>query len=176
MMKHLLLAASLLFSPVVLRALDLGSEYVEQMSALANNRHGGIPLKLTKGDGIFTKAMFKPPVEIVIEAKTNSTNLRISYAADQVIFNWEGNQNQLRIDGGPASGQHKLGAGGIPKNKYVTIRWVVTPKGQSIYVDDALRFEHEGDYSKINNPIGVFSKGSEVMVKSIKVKQLPAAD
>jgi hypothetical protein len=42
-------------------------------------------------------------------------------------------------------------------------------------VDGQLRFEHEGDYSKIDNPVSVFpAEGSEVTVKTIKVKQLPS--
>ena len=71
--------------------------------------------------------------------------------------------------------RHKAGAGLIPTNKYVTIRWLVTPKKQSIFVDGQLRFEHSGDYSLIDNPLSVFpAAGSEVTVKSIKVKHLPA--
>jgi len=156
-----------------LPALELGGNYVEQMGALVD--HGGSPRKLKKSETATTKATFKPPVEIIIEAKTDSTNLRMSYAADQVIFNWENSRSELRVDGGPASGKHKPGAGLIPTNKYVTIRWVVTPKKQTIYVDDQLRYEHEGDYSKIDRPVSVFpSHGAEVTVKSIRVKQLPA--
>ena len=123
---------------------------------------------------ITTKAKFKPPVEILVEAKTDSTNLRLSYAADQLIFNWEGAKSQLRIDGGPAHDRHKSGAGLIPINKYVVVRWVVTPKKQTIYVDGQMRYEHSGDYSTIDNPVSVFSAaGAVVTVKSIKVKQLP---
>ncbi len=155
-----------------LHATELGGNYVEQIGALVD--HGGSPRKLKKSETATTKATFKPPVEIIIEAKTDSTNLRMSYAADQVIFNWENNRGELRVDGGPANGKHKPGAGLIPTKQYVTIRWVVTPKKQSIYVDDQLRYEHEGDYSKIDKPISVFpSHGSEVTVKSIRVKQLP---
>jgi hypothetical protein len=67
-----------------------------------------------------------------------------------------------------------MGAGVVPTNKYVTIKWIVTPKKQSIYVDDELRYEHMGDYSRINNPVSVFCNKSKVTVRTIKVKQLPA--
>ena len=145
--------------------------FVEHIGMLMER--GGAPRKLKKGETATTKATFKPPVEIIIEAKTDSTNLRISYAANEVIFNWEAGRTHLRVGGGPAAGQHKAGAGLIPTNKYVTIRWVVTPKQQSIYVDGQLRFEHAGDYSKIDNPVSIFpAHGSEVTVKTIKVKQL----
>ncbi len=122
---------------------------------------------------ITTAGSFKPPVEINIVAKTDSTDLRLAYAADQVIFNWSGNSNELRVDGGPANGRHKSDAGSIPINKYVYIRWVVTPKGQAIYVDDKLRYVHFGDYSRIDQPVSVFpARGSTVTVKSIQVRRL----
>lgn len=131
---------------------------------------------LEDSDRLSTPGAFKPPVEITIVAKTDSTDLRIAYTADQVIFNWAMDRKQLRVDGGPADGLHKAGAGSIPTGKFVTIRWVVTPKHQAIYVDDELRFEHDGDYSNINRCVSVFpAVGSKVTVKSMRVKQLTSA-
>ena len=145
--------------------------FTEHMGMLLER--GGSPRKLTGSEAATTKATFKPPVEIIIEAKTDSTNLRLSYAADEVIFNWEAARTVLHVHGGPAGDQDKAGAGLIPTNKYVTIRWMVTAQKQSIYVDGKLRFEHSGDYSKIDNPVMIFpSHGSVVTVKTIKVKQL----
>ena len=135
---------------------------------------------LTSSEGIVLKGsdklvspdLFRPPVEITIVAKTDSTNLRIGYAADQVIFNWEENLDQLRVDGGPAGHQALDGAGLIPRDKYVTIRWMVTPEHQAIYVDGQLRFENCGNYSRLVAPVSVFpSNGSQVAVKSITVKE-----
>jgi hypothetical protein len=121
-----------------------------------------------------TAKKYQPPVEITIVAKTDSTNLRLAYAADQIIFNWELDPSQLRVDGGPADGRHKAGAGHIPPGKFVTIRWVVTSTHQAIYADGELRFEHQGDYSHINRCVTVFPEvGSVVTVKSINVKQIP---
>jgi hypothetical protein len=129
---------------------------------------------LTSKDRLSTPGSFQPPVEITIVAKTDSTNLRVAYAADQVIFNWEDDGKQLRVDGGPADGKHKSGAGAIPTDQYVAIKWIVTPKKQAIYVDNELRYEHKGDYSHIDNYVSVFpAAGSKVTVKSIHVKQLP---
>lgn len=131
---------------------------------------------LEGSDRLSTPGCFKPPVEITIVAKTDSTDLRMAYTADQVIFNWQLDRAQLRVDGGPADGLHKAGVGSIPPGKFVTIRWVVTPQHQGIYVDDELRFEHDGDYSSINRCVSVFpAVGSKVTVKSIRVKQLTSA-
>ena len=80
---------------------------------------------------------------------------------------------QLRVDGGPADGLHQAGAGYITPNRYVTIRRVVTPTSQAIYVDGKQRFAHAGDYSKINRAVSVFaSNGSIVTVKSVRVRRL----
>jgi hypothetical protein len=171
MSRSFVLALLFLSNACLIPAAD-SDGFVEHMGQLMER--GGSPRKLKGSETATTKATFKPPVEIIIEAKTDSTNLRMSYAANDVIFNWEGGRTELRVDGGPANGQHKHGAGLIPTNKYVTIRWVVTPKKQSIYVDGQLRYEHSGDYSKIDNPVSVFpARGSEVTVKTIKVKSLP---
>ena len=115
----------------------------------------------------------RPPVEITLVAKTDSTNLRMAYAADQVIFNWELDPNQLRVDGGPANGLHQFGKGHIPVNKYVTVKWLVSNTNQAIYVNGQLRFEHAGDYSGINRRASVFAaEGSTVTVKSFNVQRV----
>ena len=131
------------------------------------------PTVLT-GDARFTTPQtYRPPVEITVVAKTDSTNLRLSYAADQIIFNWEDDKTQLRVDGGPADGQHQAGVGFIPPNKFVTIRWKITPTQQIIYVDGQIRFIHSGDYSQINRYVSVFpANGSTVTLKSVTVKRL----
>jgi hypothetical protein len=44
-----------------------------------------------------------------------------------------------------------------------------------VYVSDQLRFEHAGNYSQLDKPLSIYSAaGSEVTVKSIKVRPLPA--
>ena len=46
-------------------------------------------IELTSKDCLTTPGTFQPPVAITIVAKTDSHDLRMAYAADQVIFNWE---------------------------------------------------------------------------------------
>lgn len=147
--------------------------YEEHIGKLMES--GGSPRKLKKGATATTKVTFKPPVDILIEAKTDSADLRLGYAATEVIFNWRQGRNILRMSGGPAGMQNKAGAGLIPINKYVTFRWLVSPTKQQIYVDGQLRFEHKGDYAMIDNPVSVFTSPSgdaEVTVKTIKVRPL----
>jgi hypothetical protein len=147
------------------------SKIVPQMANEAIISDKGIVLE--GGDRLSTSNTFRPPVEITIVAKTDSTNLRIAYAADQVIFNWEVDPTQLRVDGGSAGGLSEAGSGGIPKEKFVNIRWLVTSKQQAIYVNNELRFKHSGNYSNLNKCVSVFpAEGSKVTVKSIVVKPL----
>ena len=164
-----------IFCSVTLILLPAGSSaFAQQVSARISRDAIVSPdgIVLVGNDRLVTPGSFRPPVEITIVAKTDSNNLRLSYAADQVIFNWEINNRELRIDGGPANGMHKDDAGEVPKDQYVTIRWVVTPQKQSIFVNKELRFEHGGDYSGIDKPVAVFAAQSRVTVKSIAVKQL----
>ena len=53
--------------------------------------------------------------ECIRLAKTDSTNLRLAYAADDLVFNWESDPTTLRVNGGPANGKDKKGAGAIPR-------------------------------------------------------------
>ncbi|MGC3989864.1 MAG: hypothetical protein QM796_09345 [Chthoniobacteraceae bacterium] len=161
-----------LLTAVFAGADTLNHAVTEQIGALTDS-FGKVPVTVTGDQRVTTKASFRPPLEITIVARTDSKNLRMSYAADEVIFNWERNEDELRVDGGPANGDHQGGKGRIPTNTDVTIRWVVTQDSQQIYVNDDLRFEHHGDYARINNPISIFSgDDSKVTVTSIKTKPL----
>lgn len=165
---------ALLLSALVLAGCASSSEKPRWSADMTRNAivsRGGIVL--TGNDRLSTPNTFRPPVEIRLVAQTDSTNLRLAYAADQIIFNWELDREQLRVDGGPADGCHKSGRGSIPMRKDVTIRWIVTPGSQSLYVDDDLRFEHLGDYTKVDRCVTVFpAAGSRVVVKSLQVKEL----
>jgi hypothetical protein len=148
-------------------------EAVEQIPGGLVGEHGNPPLRINPKEILITKESFTPPLEITIVAKTDSTNLRISYTANQVIFNWELDERQLRVDGGPGDGKHQMNKGHIPIDKYVTIRWVVTTTEESIYVDDDLRFQNFGDYSNIDNQISVFgANGSTLKVLSLTTRRL----
>jgi hypothetical protein len=172
-MNKLVVIVAAIILPLVTFAAEAIPQYTEHINAL-NNERLGYPVSLHKVGTISTKASFKPPIEILVEAKIESTNLRLGYAADQLIFNWERDISQLRVDGGPANGKHKFGMGRIPTKQYVVVRWVVTPTKQSVFVDGQLRFEHIGDYSRLDRPLTIF--GSGVTVKSIKTRQLPASN
>ncbi len=134
-------------------------------------------LVLTGTNRLVTPTSYRPPVDIRIVAKTDLTNLRIGYAADQVIFNWERNPNELRINGGPADQKHKAGAGRIPANQFVAIRWVVNLRSQQIFVDGQLRYEDELTHAALDRPVSVFpAVGSTVTVIKLEVTPLKPRD
>ncbi|HEX4124371.1 MAG TPA: hypothetical protein VHY37_06565 [Tepidisphaeraceae bacterium] len=124
---------------------------------------------LKDGDRMTTKQEFVPPIAFHIVARTDSTNIRIAYAADEIIFNWELNPDQLRIGGGPANGRHKQGAGRVPINTWVTIDLVVLPDSMTISVDGQQRYFTQADFSKIRQTLSIFQhQHANVGIKSIE--------
>jgi hypothetical protein len=125
-----------------------------------------------QGNEITSKESYKPPVEVEYVCKTDSTNIRIKYACKELIFNWECDKTQLRIDAGPAGGQHRAGAGMITPNKFVTIRQVVLPDKMEIYVDNELRGSWDADFSTVDSPIGIRSPSRLAPLPTITVKSV----
>lgn len=120
-----------------------------------------------------SKDSYAPPLEIEYVCKTDTTNIRLAYGCDELIFNWENNLDELRIGGGPVSGQHRMGAGRVSVNKFITIRQVVKKDKMDVFVDDELRASWQADFSKIDSTISVSSAlGSKVTVQSIRVMNL----
>ncbi len=131
---------------------------------------GGQELVLQKGERFVSAEKFTPPVEFTLVVKTRQDDLRLAYTAKQVIFNWENNQDDLRIVADPGGARPVPGMGRIPADTFVTIQWRILPHMQSISVDGKRRFLHFGDYSKVNKPLEIFPLNDVVTIKSAKVK------
>ncbi len=140
--------------------------------AIVSNANKGADVVMTHKGEVATKNSFRPPLRITYVAKTNTTDLRIGYAANQIIFNWKDSPQELRIDGGPANGRHVQGGGKIPKGTFVTIVQDVTPTRMTISVDGVIRATWDADFSGVNEQIRVFPNNSTVTVHSITVSQL----
>ncbi|MBV8779874.1 MAG: hypothetical protein JO353_00620, partial [Phycisphaerae bacterium] len=82
---------------------------------------------LGSGQHIATPDSYEVPTTIRAIVLTHDNDIRLGYAADQVIFNWEMQATELRVDGGPASGKYKPGAGKLMANRWVGIEWVIHP-------------------------------------------------
>jgi len=113
---------------------------------------------------------YAAPVEFTIVAKTDSTNLRLAHMPKAVIFNWERNMDELRIDNDPGGARHVADQGRIQPNEFVTIVWRVMPHFQSISVNGRQRMLHYGDYTKEARPIEVYPMDSRVTLKSLQAR------
>jgi clan AA aspartic protease (TIGR02281 family) len=86
---------------------------IELLATMKGNvehkRNGAIVL--VTGERIQTAKSYAPPVTFKIVAQTDSTNIRFAYAADHIIFNWEVDRSQFRIDGGPRGRPTRSGRG-----------------------------------------------------------------
>ena len=124
------------------------------------------------GDGVAkSPESFPTPVEVEFLLKTDG-QVRLGYACKQIIFNWEVNPNELRIDGGPVGGQHKKGAGSLPLKRSVSIKLAVLPKQMTISVDGRERARWTGDFSTINQPISIHAHSSTVQIEQVRVRKL----
>ena len=154
------------------RIASLSRERAALLSEAKELLPGGQEMVLQKNDRFISAEKFTPPVEFTLVVKTHKDDLRLACTAKQVIFNWEKNQDELRIDGDPGGARHVPGMGRIPEDTFVTIQWRIMPHMQSISVDGKRRLLHFGDYSKVDNPLEIFPLNHAVTIKSAKVKTL----
>jgi len=142
----------------------------------ASNQRGIIELR--EGDEIETREFFVPPVAFRVKAKTNSTNIRLSYVENEIIFNWEDGFDRLHIWGGPLDGRDKKGAGQIPIDEWVTIDLIYQRDSLSVDVDGCNRYREPADFSSANASFSVFTgANATVHVKSVlygQPKDIPA--
>jgi hypothetical protein len=126
---------------------------------------------IPRGGHVDTDQRFKPSVAFHIELQLIGKDLRLVYAANQIIFDWEMNADELRIDGGPANGRHKRGAGMIPVNQWTAIDLVVQPAEIIIRVDGQERYRMPADFSKVDQTFGIRAHGGDVRVRTLTVEQ-----
>ena len=123
---------------------------------------------------IQTDGKFRPPFALKVKARTDSTNIRMYYAAGMLIFNWEAAQQELRVHD-PKTGQ-ALGIkdkGYVSPAKWHDFTWEIRPKSQRVFVDGELRYEAEGDYADLEAPVAIGpSWGSTVSVETLFVESL----
>ncbi len=136
------------------------------------NRNGNA-VDLEPAGSLTSAKMFAPPVRLTYEVNLVRNDFRIQYAAKEIIFNWEGNPDDLRISGGPASGQHRPGKGRVPTGKYVTVVQEVLPGKMSVSVDGRERATWLANFSAIRAPVRVFTYRDGVSIRSMTAEKLP---
>jgi hypothetical protein len=135
-----------------------------------------IVLKGPNGDRayVLTTKEYKPPFALRVTAKTDSKNLRLHYNGGLLIFNWEGNEDELRIHD-PATDQMEGVAdqGKIEPDKYHDIAWEIYPDGMRVLVDGKERARRRGEYEKLQASAGIGPAfGSVITMKSFRVEPL----
>ena len=112
-------------------------QFVRVWGCEMNKREKEIVLK-TDGDRahILTAKEHKPPFALHVTAKTDSKNLRLYYNAGILIFNWELNEDELRIHD-PTTNEMVgvANQGKIEPDKYHDIVWEIYPNGMRVLVD-----------------------------------------
>jgi hypothetical protein len=156
---------------------EMPTEMIGRMQGKYTSFDGGI-YELRKGDKITTDN-FATPIAFQLIAKTNSRNLRIGYIEKEIIFNWEGTEdedaNDLRIGSGnslikgPFDGRHVPHKGKISIDTWVTITLIASLDSLEIWAEGSQRFFGKADLSRFNEPFAVFQRGSIIQVKSLLV-------
>jgi hypothetical protein len=137
-----------------------------------------IILKGAVGDQarLWTKAEYAPPFALRFKAKTDAKNLRLYYTNGVVIFNWEGNENELRLHDLVTGGGLGIGVpdqGKIEPDKYHDIAWEVYPNGMRVLVNGKERGRLVGNYEKLKAPVGIGPAFQSVItIESFKVETL----
>jgi len=117
-----------------------------------------------------TSCLLSPPIKLKATVKASKGNLRLLAGADQIIFGWEINPGELRIDGGPANGRHLAKQGRIPTNSFFVVEQEITDKMMVVKIDGKERAKWFGDFSKIREQAGMFAAGnSQLTVRECKV-------
>lgn len=118
-----------------------------------------------------TNQEFTTPLVIVAQAKTDSTNIRLSYGdKGQIILNWEIHNDELRFvdpKDGRIVGVNQKGA--VPKNKWVTIRWFIDKSESRVEVDGVERANIKGDFGGLSGTVGIGTLRANVTFKSLSV-------
>lgn len=137
-------------------------------------RDGALVLKGHNDDRshIVTVKEHKPPFALRVRAKTDSKNLRLYYNSGALVFNWERNESELRIQD-PVTNQ----AVGVPRigklepDQFHDIVWEIHPNGMRVFVNGTELVRKFGDYSKLEAPVGIGPAfGSVVTVKEFRVE------
>jgi hypothetical protein len=123
---------------------------------------------------IVTVKEHKPPFALRIKAKTDSKNLRLYYNLGILIFNWEGNEDELRIHDPATSEQTGIAdQGKIEPNTYQDISWEIYPDGMRVLVDGKERARKLGDYENLEASLGIGPAfGSVITLESVRVEAL----
>jgi len=137
-------------------------------------------MRIPQQSRVTTKAEHSGPIELQVVARTNSENIRLdAYRGACVIFNWELNPAELRVN--RPDGRKELESGSLTSAKvkpltpgtWYRLRWRITEDGMEVFVNDERVFSERRAYDlSAKGPLGVRSGKSLVDVKELTVLSL----
>jgi hypothetical protein len=131
-------------------------------------------VRLRAGGGVQTPVEYAGPLDVSFVARTDGLNIRLfSHSHESVIWNWESNTSELRVvmpDGSLATPR----VAPLEPNRWYQFRYVVTPQGTKVWVDDNVVFESSRSNAFFPpSPVRVYTAfGSVVDVKDFTVKPI----
>lgn len=122
-----------------------------------------------------TAKHYRVPLLIECTAKTDSTNIRLSYARGKVILNWEHDANNHKYND-PTDGTSEVirNFGGIELEKWARVQWYIDERLSAIFVDGRLLHATRSDYEGLTSAVGIGPAWSSIVtVKAFRVTEGP---
>lgn len=128
--------------------------------------------RITRGGAMRTHVDYDGPMDVTFVARTDSLNIRlVAYDRDVVIWNWELNPSELRVER-PNGGTVPVPVKPLEPNRWYEFHYRITRQGTTIMVDGVPVFTENRAYSKFpRGPVGVTGAGNAVVdVKKFVVR------
>lgn len=123
-----------------------------------------------------TAFFLEPPYAVRAVCRTTDTNVRFTLLDGEIIFNWERNPGDLRLDLPIRSRKNGVADGSIGRNRWATIEIQVFRHSLGIFVDGRLRHVAKGDLDGIRSTVGLYTRaGSTVYVREFSIRKLEDA-
>lgn len=123
-----------------------------------------------------TAFFLEPPYAVHAVCRTTDTNVRFTLLDGEIIFNWECNPADLRLDLPIRTRKNGVADGSIGRNRPATIEIQVFRHSIGIFVDGRLRHVAKGDLDGIRSTVGLYTRaGSTVYVREFSIRKLEDA-
>jgi hypothetical protein len=137
-------------------------------------------VRVTPGMVCYTKQAYSGPLEITVIARTEQQNIRLhAFKGACVIFNWEGNMNELRVT--RPDGQEHRESGSLATapveplafNTWHVLRWRIDVQGMQVMANNKTVFlERRANDLSDARKVGIGAMTSLVDVRFFEVKAL----
>ena len=113
-----------------------------------------------------TAYFLTPPYAIHALCRTTATNVRFTLLDGELIFNWEGNPRDLRLDLPIRPPRNGVADGNIGRDQWADIEIQVFRHSIGVFVDGRLRHVAKGNLDGIRSTVGLYTRaGSTVYVR-----------